>query len=65
MGFFVKLLVLGGVVAGGYYGWQEYQRRKRYGGFGGGMGDFGGGAYGMRTPGANAGFGDIYGSKRF
>ncbi|KAF9529806.1 ERGIC53, mannose lectin, ER-golgi intermediate compartment [Crepidotus variabilis] len=71
LGFFFKLFLLAGVIGGGYYGWKEYQRKQRYGGFGGGMGDFGpptprGGAYGMRTPGANDGFGNIYGNtKRF
>ena len=60
LGFFFKLLLLAGVVAGGYYGWQEYQRRQRYGEFGGGFG----GAYGMRTPGASGSFGS-YSSKRF
>ncbi|KAJ3508412.1 hypothetical protein NLJ89_g5768 [Agrocybe chaxingu] len=60
LGLFFKLFLLGGVCAGGFYGWKEYQRRQRYGGFGGGMG----GAYGMRTPGIGGGFGDVYG-KRF
>lgn len=31
-GFFFKLILLAGVVAGGYYGYQEYLRRQRYGG---------------------------------
>jgi len=65
LGFFFKLFLLAGVVGGGYYGWQEYQRRQRYGGFGNGGGGRIGGAYGMRTPGINDGFGDIYGGKRY
>jgi len=61
IGFFFKLFLLVGVIAGGYYGWQEYQRRQRYGGYEGGLG----GAYGMRSPGVTGGFGNMYGSKRF
>ena len=34
-GFFFKLFLLAGVVAGGYYGYQEYLRRQMYGGGGG------------------------------
>jgi len=34
LGFFFKLFLLAGVVAGGYYGYQEYLRRQRYGGGG-------------------------------
>ena len=34
LGFFFKLLLLAGVVAGGYYGYQEYLRRQRYRGGG-------------------------------
>ena len=64
LGFLFKLVLLGGVCAGGYYGWQEYQRRKRYSGFGGGMGMGGGGGYGMRSAGVSGGFGD-YGRKRY
>jgi mannose-binding lectin 2 len=60
LGFFFKLFLFAGVVAGGYYGWQEYQRRQRYGDFGGGLG----GAYGMRTPGVSDTFG-AYSPKRF
>jgi len=60
LGLLFKLALLGGVGAGAYYGWQEYQRRKRYGGFGGGM-DSG---YGMRSAGVGGGFGD-YGGKRY
>ncbi|KIM35335.1 hypothetical protein M413DRAFT_449831 [Hebeloma cylindrosporum] len=67
LGFFFKLFLLGGVVAGGYYGWKEYQRRQRYGGFGGvGMGGGSGngmGGYGMRSAGVGGGF--DYGSKRY
>jgi len=33
-GFFFKLLLLAGVVTGGYYGYQEYLRRQMYGGGG-------------------------------
>ncbi|KAG6811053.1 hypothetical protein H0H92_009177 [Tricholoma furcatifolium] len=49
--FFFKLVLFVGVCAGGYYGYQEYQRRKRYGGggnfgMGGGLGMGGGGGYG-------------------
>jgi len=33
-GFLFKLLLLAGVVAGGYYGYQEYLRRQMYGGGG-------------------------------
>ncbi|KDR75533.1 hypothetical protein GALMADRAFT_156539 [Galerina marginata CBS 339.88] len=62
LGFFFKLFLFAGVVAGGYYGWQEYQRRQRYGGFGGGSGM--GSAYGMRSPGVGGGFGG-YNGKRF
>jgi mannose-binding lectin 2 len=50
--FFVKLFLLVGVCAGGYYGYQEYQRRKMYGedtwsgsGSGGFSGGFGGGTF--------------------
>ncbi|KAF8190863.1 lectin [Pholiota molesta] len=67
LGLLFKLILLGGVVAGGYYGWQEYQRRQRYGGFGGGMGGGGmggGSGYGMRSAGVGGGFGD-YGGKRY
>lgn len=70
LGFLFKLVLLGGVCAGGYYGWQEYQRRKRYSGFGGGMGmgmsggGGGGGGYGMRSAGVGGGFND-YGGKRY
>lgn len=74
LGFLFKLILLGGVVAGGYYGWKEYQRRQRYGGFGGGIGGGGGGGggygmgggggYGMRSAGVGGGFGD-YGGKRY
>jgi mannose-binding lectin 2 len=35
IGFFFKVFLLAGVVAGGYYGYQEYLRRQRYGGGGG------------------------------
>lgn len=37
MNFFLKLFIFIGVCAGGYYGYQEYQRRQEYGG----RGDFG------------------------
>lgn len=44
--FFVKLFLLVGVCAGGYYGYQEYQRRKLYGTWAGPTtGGFGGGTY--------------------
>lgn len=39
LGFLFKLFLLAGVVAGGYYGYQEYLRRQRYGG-GGNFGGF-------------------------
>jgi len=58
-GFFFKIFIFAGIVAGGYYGWQEYQRRQRYNGLGSGLG----GAYGMRTPGVTDGFGGIYPKK--
>ena len=32
LGFLFKLFLLAGVVVGGYYGYQEYVRRQRYGG---------------------------------
>ena len=35
------------VAGGGWYGWNEYQRRKRYGGFGSGASLGGGGGMGM------------------
>ena len=38
-GFFFKLFLVAGVVAGGYYGYQEYLRRQRYGGNFGGFTD--------------------------
>ncbi|KAG7091240.1 hypothetical protein E1B28_010291 [Marasmius oreades] len=41
-GFFFKLFLFGGVCAGGYYGWKEYQRRQGYGR----MPKFGGGGFG-------------------
>ncbi|GLB37850.1 putative legume-like lectin family protein [Lyophyllum shimeji] len=48
-GFFFKLLLFAGVCAGGYYGYQEYQRRQAY---------VGGGNFGMgRGGGAGGGFG--------
>ncbi|PPQ67944.1 hypothetical protein CVT26_005824 [Gymnopilus dilepis] len=53
-GFFFKLFLLAGVAAGGYYGWKEYQRKKRYSGFGGGVG---GGSFGMKSSGLGSGFG--------
>jgi len=45
-GFFVKVVLFVGVCAGGYYGWQEYQRRERLSEFG--LGD----SYGMNYPGS-------------
>jgi len=45
LGFFFKLFLLAGVCAGGYYGYQEYQRRNSYAGsgnFGTRRGGFGG-----------------------
>ncbi|KAF9563007.1 hypothetical protein CPC08DRAFT_794567 [Agrocybe pediades] len=60
LGFFFKLFLFAGVVGGGYYGWQEYQRRQRYGGFG----SQGMGGYGMRSAGVGGGFGAFDG-KRF
>ncbi|EDR00597.1 ERGIC53, mannose lectin, ER-Golgi intermediate compartment [Laccaria bicolor S238N-H82] len=57
LGFLFKLVLFGGVCAGGFYGYKEYQRRQRYGGRGG----FGG--LGM---GGGDSFGNIYSnSKRF
>jgi len=53
MGFFFKLFLLAGVATGGYYGWKEYQRKKRYSGFGGGMGS---GSFGMKSAGVGGGF---------
>ncbi|KAF9268450.1 hypothetical protein L218DRAFT_917200 [Marasmius fiardii PR-910] len=46
-GFFFKLFLFGGVLAGGHYGWKEYQRRQGYGRMPsfGGSGGFGGGLY--------------------
>lgn len=72
-GFFFKLILFVGVVGGGVYGYQEYQRRKRYGGFGsgnfgGGAGAFGGGAGGgmLGMGGMGRGFGGPYANeKRF
>ena len=61
LGFFAKIFIFAGVVAGGYYGWQEYQRRQRYNGLGSGFG----GAYGMRTPGVGDSFGGMYSPKKF
>ncbi|KZT22503.1 hypothetical protein NEOLEDRAFT_1119579 [Neolentinus lepideus HHB14362 ss-1] len=56
--FFVKLFLFVGACAGGWFGWQQYQRRQRYGGFGGGMG--------MGLGGGRSGFGGaFYDSKRF
>ncbi|EPQ55311.1 hypothetical protein GLOTRDRAFT_76675 [Gloeophyllum trabeum ATCC 11539] len=59
--FFLKLFLFAGVCAGGWFGYQEYQRRQRYGGGGGfGMGGAGG-MFGGRN-----GFGGVfYDSKRF
>ena len=48
LAFFFKLFLLAAVCAGGYYGYQEYQRRKLYGGntwAGQPSGGFGGGSY--------------------
>jgi len=50
-GFFFKLLLLAGVVAGGYYGYQEYLRRQRYGG----------GNFGARP----GGYTEMFGNKRY
>jgi len=62
-GLLIKLLLFGGVCAGLYYGWMEYQRRNRYGG--GGFGNnFGG--MSMGSAGVGGGFGGIYTNpKRF
>ncbi|KAJ7125294.1 legume-like lectin family-domain-containing protein [Mycena epipterygia] len=61
LGFFFKLFLFAGVCAGGYYGYEEYKRRNRYGGggnFGGPMmGRGGGGGYG-------GGYGGMY-DKRY
>lgn len=51
-GFFFKLIIFVGLVGGGIYGYQHYQRRKRYSGFrtgnfGGRTSAFGGDAGGM------------------
>lgn len=54
MGTLVKLLLVVGMCAGGWYGWKEYQRRKRYGGFGGGLG--GGGLGGSSYGGGGGGY---------
>ncbi|KAF9448270.1 concanavalin A-like lectin/glucanase [Macrolepiota fuliginosa MF-IS2] len=64
-GFLFKLILLVGVVGGGAYGWNEYQRRKRYGGFG--SANFGGGASGgMLGMGGPSRFGGPYANeKRF
>ena len=51
-GFFFKLLLLAGIVAGGYYGYQEYLRRQRYGG---------GGNFGARP----GGYTEMFGNKRY
>ncbi|TFK45048.1 ERGIC53, mannose lectin, ER-golgi intermediate compartment [Crucibulum laeve] len=60
-GLFFKLLVFGGICAGGFYGYKEWLRRKAYGG-GGGFGM--GGDYGRGGPGG--GFGGMYSNtKRF
>jgi lectin, mannose-binding 2 len=48
LAFFIKLFFLVGVCAGGYFGYQEYQRRKLYGistWTGPAAGGFGGGQY--------------------
>ncbi|KAJ7821512.1 concanavalin A-like lectin/glucanase [Mycena olivaceomarginata] len=44
-GFFFKAFLFAGVCAGGYYGYEEYKRRKMYGG-GGNFGGMRGGGYG-------------------
>jgi len=65
-GFLFKILLFAGVAAGGVYGWKEYQRRKRYGGFG--SGNFGGvssGSGGMLGMGGMGRFGPYANEKRF
>ncbi|ESK97235.1 mannose er-golgi intermediate compartment [Moniliophthora roreri MCA 2997] len=57
-GLFFKLFLLGGVCAGGYYGWMEYKRRQAYNGR---MPNFGG----MSMGGGGGGFGGYSNSKRF
>jgi len=66
-GFFFKLILFVGLVGGGIYGYQYFQRRKRYSGFG--SGNFGGDAGGMLGPGGfggQRGYGAPYANgKRF
>ncbi|KAE9408725.1 concanavalin A-like lectin/glucanase [Gymnopus androsaceus JB14] len=60
-GLLFKLFLFGGLCVGGYYGWMEYQRRKRHGA--GGYGNFGGMSMGSAGAG---GFGGMYTNpKRF
>jgi mannose-binding lectin 2 len=66
LGFLFKLVLFVGLVGGGLYGWNEYQRRKRNSGFG--SGNFGGGGVGggMLGVGGPGRFGGAYASdKRF
>lgn len=73
-GFFLKLFCLSGLVAGGFYGFKEYKRRKELG-LGFGMNSRGGGNFGnMRAPprgpmgvglGGGLGGGLGYDNKRF
>jgi len=56
LGFFFKLTLFVSLVGGGIYGYQYFQRRKRYSGFvsgnfGGRANSFGGDADGMLGPG--------------
>jgi mannose-binding lectin 2 len=62
-GTLVRFLAFVGVCAGGWYGYKEYQRRKRYSGFGGGLG---GGVYGSSSTGAFGSGASMYSNtKRF
>lgn len=73
-GFFFKFILFVGLVGGGIYGYQYFQRRKRYSGFGSGnfggrANTFGGDAGGMLGPsglGGSRGYGAPYANgKRF
>lgn len=73
-GFFFKFILFVGLVGGGIYGYQYFQRRKPYSGFGSGnfggrANTFGGDAGGMLGPsglGGSRGYGAPYANgKRF
>ena len=68
-GLLFKALIFAAVAAGGWYGFQEYKRRQRSTGFGGGLGYTAPpprSPMGGMSPMRSAGFGqDMYDNKRY